>query len=319
MPSRIVTTLIAATGLALVGAGATFAYVDTPAATVITADPPEQAGTSGSGVEAARRNLQQAGMPLAFLGGGVAQLTDGSNQLDDGSHQLADGLRQARDGGRQLADGLGQLDDGVGLLGDGAHQVSAGVEEVVARLTDLGGIQGDVTAQLTTVADALAAAPDPVSRNAAGQLRALVDLLNTQGIGPGTLDQLTQLRDGARQLAYELTAPDARFVAGMAQAADGARLLHDGLVLLDDGGKALTEGTGQLVDGVAPVAGVVEGISQNVRTATEALPRTTVAQADPAVVMGSRHWWPYAAIAAGAAALFAAAARRPAPSSARRR
>lgn len=310
MRARLLTMITAVSGLALVGAGSTFAYLDSPDATVTVAE--QEAG--GAGADDARSTLQQASLPLSILDGGVGQLTDGSRQLDDGAQQLADGLGQARDGGQQLADGLDQLEGGVGLLGDGASQISGGVDEVVTRLTGFGEMQGSVTTQLTTVADTLDLSGDPVSSSASGKIRELVDMLNTQGLGPDTMDQLAQLRGGAQQLAYELTDPNAEFVAGMAQATDGSRQLRDGLILLDDGGRQLTDGTGQLVAGVGPVSNVVQSISGNVRDATEALPRSGDAQAaEPTVEAGDRQWWPFALIAVGAVLLLVPAfAPRPA-------
>ncbi|MFX1759274.1 hypothetical protein [Rhodococcus sp. As11] len=328
MRSRLLPLFLAVAGLLLVGTGAVFAWTDHPEPAVAAAA--DRPAPSADGVDEARSDLQRAGLPLSVLGGGVGQLTEGSTQLDDGARQLSDGLRQARAGGEQLADGLGQLDGGVDMLGDGARQVSGGVDEVVDRLSGFGEMQGDVTARLTSVAATLGASPDPISRNAAAQLRGLVETLDTQGLGPDTLDQLGQLRDGAQQLAYELTDPNAQFVAGMAQAADGSRQLRDGLVLLDDGGRALTDGTGRLVDGVGPVADVVGGIADNVRSATEALPRTaagdsaatqaTTVQAEAAAVTADRLRWPFAMIAIGTLLLVAAtvvplvAARPVAPS-----
>lgn len=311
MRSRLIPLLLAVAGLLVVSTGSVFAWLDRPEATAATVA--EQPSPSADGVDEARSNLQRAGLPLSVLDGGVGQLTEGSTQLDDGARQLSDGLRQARDGGEQLADGLGQLDGGVDMLGDGARQVSGGVDEVVNRLAAFGEMQGDVTARLAAVADTLGASADPVSQGAAGQLRGLVETLDTQGLGPETLGQLGQLRDGARQLAYELTDPNAQFVAGMAQAADGSRQLRDGLALLDDGGRALTDGTGQLVDGVGPVADVVGGIADNVRSATEALPRTapgdaTDTQAAEVVATPDRQWWPFATIAGGTLLLVAATA-----------
>ncbi|MEU5842500.1 hypothetical protein [Rhodococcus sp. NPDC047139] len=308
MRSRLLPLVLSLTGLLLVVTGSISAWLDTPETTVVAVS--EETAPSTEGVDAARSNLQRAGLPLSVLDGGVGQLTEGSTQLNDGAHQLSDGLRQAREGGEQLAAGLGELDGGVDLLGDGARQVSGGVDEVVGRLSGFGEMQGDVTTRLSAVADTLGVSPDPVSRNAAAQVRELVETLDTQGLGPDTLGQLAQLREGARQLAYELTDPNARFVAGMAQAADGSQQLRDGLVLLDDGGRALTDGTGQLVDGVGPVADVVGGIADNVRSATEALPRTAAgaaeAQPDPVVATADRQWWPYAVIAIGAMLLVAA-------------
>lgn len=220
----------------------------------------------------ARRSLQQTSLPLSLLNGGVNQLVDGGRQLDDGANQLSAGIGQARDGARQLSDGLTELDGGVGQLGDGAQQISAGVDEVVDRLAGLGAMQGQATGSLRQVAAALTASADPVAQAAAGRVNELVAQLDTDGLGPDTLAQLTMLKDGARQLSYELSDPSAQFVGGVRQVADGARQLSDGLVLLDDGGKALADGTGQLLDGTGPITGVVQGLSTNVTDASKALP-----------------------------------------------
>ncbi|MFD5808690.1 hypothetical protein [Rhodococcus aetherivorans] len=305
MRARLVPALFVAAGLGLIGTGSAFAYADAPAVATPADAPPAATGDPLSGT---RNNLQQAGLPLALLGGGVGQLTDGSRQLDDGAHQLADGLAQASAGGQQLADGLGQLQGGVGLLGDGATQVSDGVDQVVDRLTGFGEMQAGVTEQLTVVAGTLRQSPDPVSQEAAARLDGLVGRLNTEGLGPETLAQLEQLRGGARQLAYELSDPDAQFVAGMVQAADGSRQLRDGLMLLDDGGRQLVDGTGQLVDGVGPVTGVIDGVSDNVREATAALPKSPAPASSGDVgaaveTTAERQWWPYALVALGALVL----------------
>ncbi|GAB2628541.1 hypothetical protein ABI214_21840 [Prescottella soli] len=234
------------------------------------ASPP--AADDGAAIAKARSNLSQASLPLSMLSAGVGQLTDGGRQLDDGANQLSDGLGQARDGARQLSDGLTELSGGVGQLGDGARQVSGGVDEVVDRLAGLGDKQAQATASLRQVAATLATSADPVSQGAAAKVTDLVGQLDSQGLGPDTLAQLALLKDGARQLSYELNAPSAQFVSGVGQIADGARQLSDGLVLLDDGGRALADGTGQLVDGAAPISGVVKGLSTNVADASKALP-----------------------------------------------
>lgn len=304
MRASLLPVLFVAAGLGLIGTGSALAYADAPTVATTTEVPPP---STGDPLTDTRDNLQQAGLPLALLGGGIGQLTDGSRQLDDGAHQLADGLAQASAGGQQLADGLGQLQGGVDLLGDGATQVSGGVDEVVDRLAGFGEMQAGVTEQLTAVAGTLRRSPDAVSQEAAARLDGLVGRLDSEGLGPETLAQLEQLRGGARQLAYELSDPNAQFVAGMMQAADGSRQLRDGLMLLDDGGRQLVDGTGQLVAGVGPVTGVIEGVSDNVREATAALPKSPAASSPDVVTTGAttgeRQWWPFALVASGALVL----------------
>ncbi|CAM2944775.1 hypothetical protein RHDE110596_08255 [Prescottella defluvii] len=258
--------LVVSVGL-LVGGFGTDSGEGTPA--VAAAD---EAGAPDDPLARTRTSLQQAGMPLSFLSGGVDQLADGGRQLDDGANQLSDGLGQARAGADQLADGLAQLNGGVAQLGDGAGQVSGGVDEVVDRLGSLGGVQQDVTNSLRQVADSLALSPDPVTRGAATRVADLVGQLDTQGLGPDTLAQLQALKSGARQLSFELGDPSAQFVSGMGQVRDGALQLSEGLGLLDDGGRQLVDGTGQLVDGTGPITNIVGSLSTSVGNASEALP-----------------------------------------------
>ncbi|RVW11327.1 hypothetical protein EGT67_02580 [Prescottella agglutinans] len=253
-----------------------------PDAEPVTATPPASETSApvaddGAAIAKARSNLQAASLPLSVLSGGVGQLVDGGRQLDDGANQLSDGLGQARDGARQLSDGLTELSGGVGQLGDGARQVSGGVDEVVDRLAGLGDQQAQATAALRQVAATLSTSADPASQAAAARVTDLVAQLDAQGLGPDTLAQLDLLKNGARQLSYELNDPSAQFVSGVGQIADGAGQLSDGLVLLDDGGRALADGTGQLVDGAAPIGGVVKGLSTNVADASKALPPATSA------------------------------------------
>jgi len=278
LSTRLVATLFVLFVLAVTGAvlwlnhgrADTEQTAATPPASGVSA--PAPAADDGAAIAKARSNLSQASLPLSMLSAGVGELTDGGRQLDDGAHQLSDGLAQARDGAGQLSDGLTELSGGVGQLGDGARQVSGGVDEVVDRLAGLGDVQAQATTSLRQVAATLATSTDPVSQGAAAKVTDLVGQLDTQGLGPDTLAQLQLLKNGARQLSYELNDPSAQFVSGVGQIADGARQLSDGLVLLDDGGKALADGTGQLVDGTAPISGVVKGLSTNVADASKALP-----------------------------------------------
>ncbi|MGA9871720.1 MAG: phage infection protein, partial [Rhodococcus sp. (in: high G+C Gram-positive bacteria)] len=157
-----------------------------------------QPAATGDPLTASRKNLQEAGLPLSFLSGGVSQLTDGGNQLNDGVVQLADGITQAHDGTIQLADGFVQYRAGIGQLGDGAAQISGGVDELVDRLSGFGAQQSEFTSKLEAAAQQVDRFPHPGSDAISGQIRTVIDTLNTQGFGPSTLDQLQTLKGGAR-------------------------------------------------------------------------------------------------------------------------
>ncbi|SNT24946.1 phage infection protein [Rhodococcoides kyotonense] len=260
---------LVAAGAFTLGAGHDLNPTDEAAASVpeVSAETP-----SGDPLATSRQSLQKASLPISFLSGGLTQLTDGGNQLNDGAGQLADGITQAHDGTVQLADGWVQYRDGIGQLGDGASQISGGVDQVVDQLTGFGEQQSAFTAQLEAAATQVAAFPTPGSQEAAAQIRGVIDTLNTQGLGPQTLDQLAELKGGARQLSGELNDPSGQFLTATNQIGDATVQLRDGLGQLDDGGQQLRAGTQQLVTSVEPVPGIVDGIKTNVTDATTGLP-----------------------------------------------
>ncbi|OZF49259.1 phage infection protein [Rhodococcus sp. 14-1411-2a] len=251
----------------------TTAVADTeqaPAPDQQTADP----------LAAARTSLNSASLPITFLSSGIGQLTEGGTQLNDGVGQLADGITQAHDGTIQLADGFGQYRDGIGQLGDGASQISGGVDQVVDQLAGFGALQADFTAKLAATADQVDRFPHPGSDAISGEIRGVIDTLNTQAFGPDTLAQLQTLKGGAQQLSSELNDPNSQFLGATAQLGDATVQLRDGLGQLDDGGQQLKAGTDQLVTSVEPVEGIVNGIATNVRDASAALPQGTAATTD---------------------------------------
>ncbi|OZE83010.1 phage infection protein [Rhodococcus sp. 15-649-1-2] len=262
--------LVAAGSFAL-GAGVDLTVDTQPTTVASTAEAPTETPT-GDPLATSRKNLQEAGLPVSFLSAGVSQLTDGGNQLNDGVVQLTDGITQAHDGTVQLADGFVEYRAGIGQLGDGASQISGGVDEVVDTLAGFGAQQAQFTASLEAAAQQVDAFPHPGSDGISGQIRGVIDTLNTQGFGPDTLDQLQTLKAGARQLSGELNDPSSQFLSATSQIGDATVQLRDGLGQLDDGGGQLRAGTDQLVTAVEPVSGIVSGIQTNVQEATAGLP-----------------------------------------------
>lgn len=246
---------------------------------------------------ATRGALGNTALPLQILAGGMTELTDGSVELDDGAHRLADGLGQARDGGNQLADGMTQLRQGLWQLGDGSTQVSGGVDRVVGALTGVGAAQGQIEVIVQQTLDSVAASTDPAAAATADQLRTVLDLLRTQGLNGGVLADLERLRDGARQVSYQLSDPSSPFVDGIVRATNGSAQLRDGLVQLDDGGVLLVDGTTRLRDGVGPMEGMFTTLRSNVDKASSSLPAVASTEVDPTgssfVVRPAVANWPY--------------------------
>ncbi|GGG02599.1 hypothetical protein GCM10007304_15750 [Rhodococcoides trifolii] len=300
MVARVVAVLLSPVALVLaivvpaLAAGVWFASNPVPAATV-TAAP---ASSSGDPLADTRKSLASTTLPLGLLSGGLAKLTDGGKQLDDGAHQLSDGLHQAKDGSGELADGMTQLREGVWALGDGSTKVSGGVDKVVDSLTGLGAVQGQVDLIVQQSIETLAASTDPAAKGAIDQLTTVQTMLRTQGLGGDVMNQLQELKTGARTLAYQLSDPKSEFVDGIVRATEGSAALRDGLVKLDDGGNRLVDGTGQLVDGTGPMAGVISGVQSDISDASASLPPANRIAADPTapstfVVRPALPDWPY--------------------------
>ncbi|MGV8871572.1 MAG: phage infection protein [Rhodococcus sp. (in: high G+C Gram-positive bacteria)] len=245
---------------------------DTTTVVADTEQAPAAEPASADPLAATRTSLNSASLPITFLSSGIGQLTQGGTQLNDGVVQLADGITQAHDGTIQLADGFGQYRDGVGQLGDGASQISGGVDQLVDQLAGFGALQADFTAKLAATADQVDRFPHPGSDAISGEIRGVIDTLNTQAFGPDTLAQLQTLKGGAQQLSTELNDPNSQFLGATGQLGDATVQLRDGLGQLDDGGQQLKAGTDQLVTSVKPVEGIVSGIATNVRDASAALP-----------------------------------------------
>ncbi|WP_230592052.1 phage infection protein [Rhodococcoides fascians] len=254
----------------------------TTAVVADTQQAPAEAQQTADPLSKARSSLNSASLPITFLSSGIGQLTEGGTQLNDGVGQLADGITQAHDGTIQLADGFGQYRDGIGQLGDGASQISGGVDQVVDQLAGFGALQADFTAKLAATADTVDRFPHPGSDAISGEIRGVIDNLNTQAFGPDTLAQLQTLKSGAQQLSTELNDPNSQFLGATAQLGDATVQLRDGLGQLDDGGQQLKAGTDQLVTSVKPVEGIVNGIATNVRDASAALPAKAAATTDDA-------------------------------------
>ncbi|MBC3185461.1 YhgE/Pip domain-containing protein [Corynebacterium sp. zg-331] len=214
------------------------------------------------------------------LAEGAGQLTDGSQRLTDGSgtlteklgeadagaHKLAegagrldDGLTRAKDGSQQLAEGLGQLNAGTERLADGAGQVSGGVDQVVDTLGTVAGAQQRLVGRLDNAAAMLREANLAPTNGLAAEVEGLAASIREAGLGPEKFNQLLQLKDGARQIADQLSNPVSEYRSGMNRAASASQELAAGIAQLKDGSAQLLVGANTLADGTSQL---VEGSRQ---------------------------------------------------------
>lgn len=211
--------------------------------------------------------LNSLGSGLGEAGAGAAQLAAGTGELADGAQQLTAGFDEAiagaaqlgagtgelRAGAAELAAGAGELLAGTDELGAGAVQLRDGVGEILTPVLDTLHTTDQLAAELTPLLDRLAASSDGALSGAAAQVRALLDQIDRTN-SAGITGQLTELRDGTRELARQLTAPDAEYRAGVLALADGSAQLSAGTVELDNGMSELSAGLGQLADGARQVS-----------------------------------------------------------------
>ncbi|MFC9788791.1 YhgE/Pip family protein [Rhodococcus sp. NPDC127528] len=202
------------------------------------------------------KGLDDAAAGARQLSAGTGEALTGVTQLSDGSVELSKGLHEAYAGSGQLASGSGQLAGGADEAKAGSGELAGGMSQLVAGTDQLGAGAKQISEVIDTV------------------VTPLLDAAVAAGLPTGAEDiagQLQQLRDGARQLAHELSDPKAEYRGGLESAAAGAKELntglgqlasgahelnaganelHTGLGQLDAGGTELSAGLGQLKDGV---------------------------------------------------------------------
>ncbi|QBJ95049.1 YhgE/Pip domain-containing protein [Rhodococcus sp. ABRD24] len=183
-------------------------------------------GDVGKGMGEAAAGAQQ-------LSDGTGEALAGTNELYAGSQELATGLGQANEGGIELAAGAGELAAGADEAAAGSGELSAGLNQLIGGTDELGA----GATQISEIVDMVT-----------GPVLAIVG--ETGEIG----GQLAQLRDGARELARQLTDPTADYRGGLVAAAAGAGELNSGLGQLSDGAHQLGAGANELSAGLGQLA-----------------------------------------------------------------
>lgn len=188
-------------------------------------------GDLGKGFGEAAAGAQQ-------LSNGTKEARTGTDQLYAGSQELSTGLGDANRGGQELAAGAGELATGADQAAAGSGELSAGMNELVGGTDQL----GDGARQISEVVDMVTG---PV-----------LSVLGEQG---DIAAQLVQLRDGARELARQLTDPTSDYRGGLLAATAGAAELNTGLGQLSQGAHQLSAGANELSSGLGQLdAGGIE-------------------------------------------------------------
>lgn len=202
---------------------------------------------------------------------GVATTTVGS--LVDGVQSLGDGLRTAADGSTQLADGTttlregieNELAPGVSQAAEGSNKLAAGAGTLSQGLYTLQAGTDTLGAGATQIADGIERLTGQIPL---AQVEAL--LKQAQAVVPNSsqlatvselIEGLQALKAGSRQVANELTDPNAQYRGGLnklvdggGQLASGANELSVGMGKLDAGVAKLADGARQLDEGAGKLS-----------------------------------------------------------------
>ncbi|ANJ28231.1 YhgE/Pip family protein [Agromyces aureus] len=255
------------------------------------------------------------GTQLGTAADGAVKLADGAQSAADGAAALPDGATQLATGASGIATGAGELGSGLDTIADGTagaasgasalaggiRQVAAGVnnQELVgaAQLSasnaadaatgslDLAKALGALQAQCATSGASTAYCDDVAkAASAAGAVAKSAGTASgyaaptSSGIAAltsGTSAGLTEIAAKTDELAGGLT----QLAAGTTQSADGARALGDGATQLSSGADQLATGAGTLATGVQSLADGTGELATGLRTASEAVPSYTDAEA----------------------------------------
>lgn len=263
----------------LIGATVAAAMNLQPAATWSAAGEPAGAPVADSpaGVDPAelvdaRRAASEAGSQAGFLSSGTEELVDGTGQLREGAGELAEGVRAAQSGSEELRQGLVELQAGTGQLGQGATQVADGVAEAVEQVTGLSAIQVQLLGAIDEITDGLAEEGSPEAREVREQLIGFRDQVEAFPLDGEAVDQLNELRDGAREISNQLNVPGYGFHDGIYSATEGTRELAVGMGELAAGVDEAVSGVTDLDDGAQQIDRMAEQNSERIDTVQRSLP-----------------------------------------------
>ncbi len=240
--------------------------------------------TSGAGIKQAADGANKLSDGATQLDAGAGQLVAGLNTARSGSAELAVGSRKLSDGINTATDPLLKITNLLAQIGTQSDQVNGQVQDSSSALAEasddldtIAGAQDAAAQSMNSIIDNLSANQDPVSVMATTKLRDTRDQLLAHQLTPNIqakldkaratasaggpvgsaltdistkgkelTDKLTQLRDGAKQVA----SGNAQLNAGIATLDDGARQLKSATAQLNSGSQELAT---KLTDGAQKV------------------------------------------------------------------
>ncbi|AIG64059.1 hypothetical protein CATYP_04750 [Corynebacterium atypicum] len=184
----------------------------------------------------------------------LAKTAEGAGELQSGAHTLHEGIGTAQSGAHRLADGVKKLDEATAKLGAGASQISGGVDQIAGVADQVTAAGEQALAPLVSASAQLRASGLPGTMQLADQIDQAVRGVADGGATAELTGNVHQLRDGARELAAQLSDPVSQYRQGIAQAAQGSQELANGLDRLEDGSARLSVGADKLADATSKLS-----------------------------------------------------------------
>ncbi|MHA2787854.1 hypothetical protein ACXZ66_01720 [Corynebacterium sp. S7] len=239
----------------------------------IAGAPPTQPGPDE--LVDARRAAGEAGAQVGFFTQGTSQLKDGTEQLRDGVQTLADGTDTAQSGATELSNGMNALSGGLAELGSGANQIADGVESAVNTVVTFEAVKGQVIVAIDEALKSTEGTKDPEVKKARDTLSNLRGQVEMAKLPQDMETQLTQLRDGSREIANQLGTPGYAFYDGVYAATTGSMDLASGLTELRDGTFTARDGAQELYDGAVQVDTMADNTGNKIDAVQRAIPAPT--------------------------------------------
>ncbi len=192
----------------------------------------------------------------------INALTDAGGQLQDGSGELAEGLDTLQSKLNEFANGVNTLKDGIKNYTDGASRVAEGIGSLKGSTPQLSDGISKLGVGISAIYDHFGSTDNQSTlRGGAGSLAAGAGQLSD---GAGELSAgAGQLLDGAGSLS-----------AGAGSVADGAKTVDNAAGRLSDGASSLSGGAANLQNGVNTLVEKVQGMADQMSTASAALINT---------------------------------------------
>lgn len=194
--------------------------------------------------------IKQAADGAARLDAGAGQLLAGLDSARSGSARLAAGARQLSDGIDQATGPLLAITNALSQVSGNTQQLQQGASALQQANDQIGVIataQDGAANSLSAVIDQLSAGPDPAAANT---LRGIQDQLRQHQFTPQIRQRLTDAQNAAIAMTSALRTPGSPLGSALDQVGNKGQELTSKLTQLRDGAQQLASGNAELAGGI---------------------------------------------------------------------